>query len=690
MRERRADRSLPELTVEHRQLLEGFRLQWEAVLHSTARADREAAEAGVRCAYESAGLVPPGTCVWFDSPLAALIAAEIAAGRMGVNEILQAPAGTVVDPHRVLQQLQRAEVEVGARRDLVAPAMLAKAKQHNSFKEGSWDTSAQFRFQWMPRRPVPWFYTFQQAREHGKTLCQNNIIWNTVRDRQFSLFKDSGDYHVSAWAALTALGVELHDVAGFIQITRETSWWTAFDDVAILAEHPSSVDGTPYAGMTVTFADGFTAQGHPQLADTSPRRQRRNTGPGRPAGGLKILTKDRQDALNEFAHQWSTDRTSGAPADRPRVEDAIRCAYRAEGLQPPQAVLWFDSPLAGALAQSILWMHGHNSGGRWKKSLQRADKAISRQCYEKFRTNVHEHFDEPGPNVWDVERMRDETISAALQNNIAAGQWSGVQQSWPTIFEHTATAAHHQLGATADHCHRANIHTAGWDNARSQGRWDPLAESATLAALGVKTPSVRGLLEVARRAGWWWAMDTVAVVTEPPQLIATDEQGRAHHEAGPAIRYRDGYSVYAWHGINVPADLIETGWTAEQIMNEPNVEIRRCAVERIGWEVFLAQLGAEPIASAPDPGNPGHMLHLYDPPEALVTDVLAQGSRTFRIRTRAQRSRVLLCTNGSVERDGTRRRYGLMVPAHHEDPVAAAAELYGIGVEVYRNLEVRR
>jgi hypothetical protein len=50
----------------------------------------------------------------------------------------------------------------------------------------------------------------------------------------------------------------------------------------------------------------------------------------------------------------------------------------------------------------------------------------------------------------------------------------------------------------------------------------------------------------------------------------------------------------------------------------------------------------------------------------------------------------LACTTQSVERDGTRRRYGLVVPAHHTDPIAAAAELYDMPAAAYRDLEVRR
>lgn len=41
------------------------------------------------------------------------------------------------------------------------------------------------------------------------------------------------------------------------------------------------------------------------------------------------------------------------------------------------------------------------------------------------------------------------------------------------------------------------------------------------------------------------------------------------------------------------------------------------------------------------------------------------------------------------ERDGTRRRYGLLVRAAHTDPVDAAAELYGVSPKTYRRMQVR-
>ena len=78
-------------------------------------------------------------------------------------------------------------------------------------------------------------------------------------------------------------------------------------------------------------------------------------------------------------------------------------------------------------------------------------------------------------------------------------------------------------------------------------------------------------------------------------------------------------------------------------------------------------------AYVPDPGNPGQHLVLYDIPERLW------GSRI----------RLLMCANGTPERDGTRRRYGLTVPAHISDPLEAAAWTAGLGKDEYARM-VRR
>jgi hypothetical protein len=106
--------------------------------------------------------------------------------------------------------------------------------------------------------------------------------------------------------------------------------------------------------------------------------------------------------------------------------------------------------------------------------------------------------------------------------------------------------------------------------------------------------------------------------------VHVDADSLLHNDNGPAVTFADGSCAYAWHGS--PLTL---------------------------------------AATAPDPANPGFELKLYDLPE---------------------RARLLTVVNGSVERDGSRRRYGLRVPRWFRDPIAAAAWTYGLGPDHYAQL----
>jgi hypothetical protein len=57
------------LTPAERLELTRFQARWSAIRRSTAPADRDAAEEGVRLAYGAAGLAPPARIVWCDSPI---------------------------------------------------------------------------------------------------------------------------------------------------------------------------------------------------------------------------------------------------------------------------------------------------------------------------------------------------------------------------------------------------------------------------------------------------------------------------------------------------------------------------------------------------------------------------------------------------------------------------------------------
>jgi hypothetical protein len=147
---------------------------------------------------------------------------------------------------------------------------------------------------------------------------------------------------------------------------------------------------------------------------------------------------------------------------------------------------------------------------------------------------------------------------------------------------------------------------------------------------------------------------------------------RLHRTDGPAAEWPDGYRVYALHGIGVPAGLVEDGGDVRALHRHPNSEVRRAAIDLIGWADYIRRAGWRLVATAPDPGNPPHELALYEDP-----------------RRRLRNVRVLVMTNGSPDRSGELRRHAETVPDTIDDPVAAAAWQYGCPTEVYRHLRRR-
>ncbi len=61
-----------------------------------------------------------------------------------------------------------------------------------------------------------------------------------------------------------------------------------------------------------------------------------------------------------------------------------------------------------------------------------------------------------------------------------------------------------------------------------------------------------------RSCGWWWPREGVCVIADRPSSVHTEPELRLHCPDGPAVTFRDGEEVHAWHGTRVPAWVIGT------------------------------------------------------------------------------------------------------------------------------------
>jgi len=81
----------------------------------------------------------------------------------------------------------------------------------------------------------------------------------------------------------------------------------------------------------------------------------------------------------------------------------------------------------------------------------------------------------------------------------------------------------------------------------------------------------------------------------------TNEAGRPHCYERPAVVYTDGYSVHAWHGVLVPEKWNTTPPSAREVLEWPNLEQRRVACERLGWDKIVDRLQTVIINRDTDP-----------------------------------------------------------------------------------------
>ncbi|TDB96328.1 DUF6745 domain-containing protein [Actinomadura sp. 7K534] len=349
----------------------------------------------------------------------------------------------------------------------------------------------------------------------------------------------------------------------------------------------------------------------------------------------------------EIRAEWLGHLLSSLPADRAAAEAAISELYRLIGADPPR-FHWVASPVAA--------LETVPPGLRLRAS-ESVDRIADWPLVLRFRRLISELTAQLDVSVMRHQRALDKLLGQVVRAPLMASRRSTLAMALWSVRD---------VGWRSDSWYAALC--ASWS-----AHYDAIRRTSGV----VFTPEQNCLLDLwgaaVRSCGWWWPREDVCVVSERPVEIHTEVWGdegqvRLHRPDGPALRFADGWDVHAWHGTKVPSWVIDDEPDVERIARETNIEVRRCAIEKIGWGDYIDRAGLRLVAAAPDPGNPGSELRLYDLRE---------------------QTRVLLAVNGSVERDGHRRRYGLTVPGGIDDPVAAAGWTYGLSGDQYSRL-VRR
>ena len=166
-------------------------------------------------------------------------------------------------------------------------------------------------------------------------------------------------------------------------------------------------------------------------------------------------------------------------------------------------------------------------------------------------------------------------------------------------------------------------------------------------------------------------LEGLAVLTDRPEKIDRDNDGRLHSETGPAIRYRDGYAVYALHGTRVTprVALHPETISLEDVLGERNVVTRQILAERFGRDRVESQLGdragflLDPDTEIRHKDEFGVLYRLTLPGMEAVS--------------------IVKVVNSTPEPDGTFKDYFLRVPPWVRTAREAVAWTFGMGANEY-------
>ena len=317
-------------------------------------------------------------------------------------------------------------------------------------------------------------------------------------------------------------------------------------------------------------------------------------------------------------------------------------AYAAAGLAPPKEIRWVNGPLD--LARD--WTHAGDAPGKNVLAVvingpcRRAEAAIDRAVGLAVRVNLASE-----PRLTRVPSFCATMDEATLRD-------------CERVRPHVHVRIRRLFRRRSEGPGTFSASSFSFHSAPTLGALEYFHD---VCALRKQTEALRGLWQVARNASWMVPHSHVCWLAERPQELHVDMNGRLHCANGPAVRYPDGWSAYAWKGVLVPKWIIERRELVgvRTIANAQDPQIRRCMIDIMTPERFIAEGGAYRIAQD-------------------ETGIL------WRQRWRWEAWAAVEVVNGTPEPDGTRKRYFLQVPPTMRSPREAVAWTYGLPELRYR------
>jgi len=361
--------------------------------------------------------------------------------------------------------------------------------------------------------------------------------------------------------------------------------------------------------------------------------------------GQEALNPAQEAELQRFTNAYIQTQRSTEPVDEHVAQALVERAYALAGLDAPGQIEWLDGPrqLVERLFSST--EQGAPQVSVWPDLQERLAKsmftsvgaefdAVGQQVEAVVLDRIEAHV-RAGVGVPILSRLRDAAHKGA-PDAARSDVWRRIQEYceyliwydedwdewWHSDWER-ALGGFNDSGLGNVRSNRF-LHVEGydvrdflWSSVRAYQDASWLVSCLYLARYYAPN-DVTPLAQLNQLVSGYWLGRDLALIVRRPQQQLLDAAGRLHSATGPSVRYGDGWTVHAWHGIGVPERVISAPeqLTAQDWSGTRNVEVRRVIQERMGAR-FLEVFGGTLIDSGPRgtlyavelPGDPERIAH---------------------------------------------------------------------------------
>ncbi|RFA14414.1 hypothetical protein B7R22_09245 [Subtercola boreus] len=229
-------------------------------------------------------------------------------------------------------------------------------------------------------------------------------------------------------------------------------------------------------------------------------------------------------------HRWRAAADSTAPIDAIRMRAAVARCYASLGVSLPVHVVLAPSPLAAV------------------RTLRDVPEEVDRQIVEALASTVA-------------------TLPSGAPSPLPSEpQIPDHQQLWRRLFEsarRTVGVADAEevawafMGADRDSHYQCVIRQLEHDTDAADAWFNDFEANTLLGysclaegldSLGADMGEWNPFRELGWHSYWAWLRRGLVVISERPTALELDEEGRPHCLTGPAMRWMDGWAIWAEHG----------------------------------------------------------------------------------------------------------------------------------------------